>query len=215
MSGSVRLLQGPGKMANVPLSTQLRMIWPRHLLDVPPRAAPPVDYTLRSSQPSDESHFFQLMARAGWPDWDEARLQRWLPRIVPQGWFVVAHAATQAIVASAMALRDEQEFGCQGGELGWVACDPAHQKKGLGAAVSAAATTRLIKEGYRYIHLYTEDRRLAALKMYLRLGYVPLLYAPDMLERWRSVCTAVGWPFTPEVWEANFDALQSLQSGSL
>jgi mycothiol synthase len=202
-------------MANVPYSTQLRMIWPQHLLNAPPGEALPAGYTLRSSRPGDEPHFFQLMARAGWPGWDEARLQRWLPRIVPHGWFVVVHAATHALVASAMALRDEREFGCQGGELGWVACDPVHQRKGLGAAVSAAATTRLIEEGYCYIHLYTEDWRLAALKMYLRLGYVPLLYAPDMLERWRTVCTAVGWPFTPEAWEANFESLQSLQSGSL
>ena len=68
-------------------------------------------------------------------------------------------------------------------------------------AVSAAATTRLIEEGYRHIHLYTEDWRLAALKVYLKLGYIPLLYAPDMLERWRIICTQVQWPFTPERWK--------------
>jgi mycothiol synthase len=38
--------------------------------------------------------------------------------------------------------------------------------------------------GYRHIHLDTEDWRLPALKIYLRLGYKPLLYAPDMATCW-------------------------------
>lgn len=197
-------------------STQLRMIWPRHLLGTPPEAALPAGYRLHFGRPGDEPHFFQLMARVGWPGWDAAHFQRWQPRIVPQGWFVVVHEPTQGIVASAMALRDEKEFSCQGGELGWVSCDPAHRGKGLGAAVSAAATARLLQEGFSHIHLYTEEWRLAALKLYLRLGYAPLLYAPDMPERWCSVCAAVGRLFTPEIWEANFQSLRSLLSaGSL
>lgn len=33
-----------------------------------------------------------------------------------------------------------------------------------------------MEEGYHYIHLYTEDWRFAALKTYLKLGYIPYLY---------------------------------------
>lgn len=196
-------------MTNADPPPQLRMIWPQRRLDAPPDAPLPAGYTLRTYRPGDEAPFFQIMARAGWPGWDEARLQPWLPRILPHGWFLVVHEATGAIVASAMALRDEREFGSQGGELGWVVCDPEHQGKRLGAVVSTAATLRLLAEGCRPIHLYTEEWRFAALRTYLRLGYVPFLYTPDMLERWRIVCTAVRWPFTPEVWEADFESLQS------
>jgi mycothiol synthase len=89
------------------------------------------------------------------------------------------------------------------GDLGWVAADPAHVGQGLGIAVVAAATTRLIEAGYRQIQLHTEDWRLAALKIYLKLGYVPSLYTETMPERWRAVCAQLGLPFTPDEWRAH------------
>jgi mycothiol synthase len=182
--------------------TQLRMVWPEHLLDVPPSVQLLSCYYLRTYQPGDEPRFFKVMELAGWPGWNAEKLRAWRERMLPQGWFMVVHNASNEIVATAMAFRDRLEFGCQGGEMGWVACVPGHRAKGLGLAVSAAATTRLIEEGYRHIHLYTEDWRFAALKTYLRLGYIPFLYAPDMPERWRTICTQLKWPFTPEKWKS-------------
>jgi len=180
-------------------STQLRMIWPEHLLDAPPLQLPP-GYSLRPYRPGDEPRFFKIMELAGWPGWNEETLRPWRERILTGGWFMAVQERSGAIVATGMAFRDRCEFGRQGGEIGWIAADPAHWGKGLGLAVSAAATTRLIEEGYRDIHLYTEDWRLVALKTYLKLGYIPFLYTPDMLERWRTVCTQLQWPFTPEKW---------------
>ena len=87
-----------------------------------------------------------------------------------------------------------------GGELGWVASVPAHQRCGLGRALSLAATNRLIQAGYRSIRVGTQDHRLAAIKLYLTLGYVPFLYAGEMVERWHGICEALQWPFTPENW---------------
>lgn len=115
---------------------------------------------------------------------------------------MAVHRESNEIAATAMSLQDQSEFGNLGGELGWLAGDPAHSGKGLGMSVSAAVTARLIAEGYRHIHLYTEDYRFPALKIYLRLGYIPYLYTPDMQERWRAVCAQLQWPFTPEEWES-------------
>ena len=56
-------------------------------------------------------------------------------------------------------------------------------------------------EGFRHIHLYTEEYRLAAIKTYLKLGYVPYLYLPEMVERWRVVCEQLQWPFTSAEWK--------------
>ena len=36
--------------------------------------------------------------------------------------------------------------------------------------------------------------------VYLKIGYSPMLYDEDMLERWRAVCQQLRWPFTPEQW---------------
>ena len=181
---------------------QLQMMWPESRLTAPPVASVPAGYALRVYRPGDEPGFFRVMALAGFGAWDGARLRPWLARILPDGWFMAVEAGMGAIVATAMALHDASDQHPFGGELGWVAADPAHSGKGLGRAVCAAVTARLIAGGYRDIHLYTEDYRLAALKVYLSLGYVPFLYAPGVADRWRVVCAQLGWPFTPETWRA-------------
>ena len=67
-------------------------------------------------------------------------------------------------------------------------------------AVCAAVTARLLQMGYRHVHLYTEHWRLAALKQYLKLGYVPFLDVPEARERWQGICAQLSWPFMPEAW---------------
>jgi mycothiol synthase len=183
-----------------PYSTQLQMVWPDQRIDSPPAIELPSDYRLRTFEWGDQTRWYELMALAGWTDWDGEKLQPWLERILPDGWFMLVHAAQDCIVASAMCLHHYTSLHPFGGELGWVAADPAHAGKGLGRAVCAAVTTRFLDAGYSDIHLYTEDYRYAALRTYLRLGYVPFLYLPDMADRWRAICAQVDWPFTPQEW---------------
>jgi mycothiol synthase len=174
------------------------MIWPqRRRPSTPPL---PPEYALRPAHRGDDQRFCALLAAAGWPDWTEERLRAWLPRIPPQCWLLVTQHGTDNIVATAMGLEDPTSWHPRGGEVGWVACHPAHRGRGLGAVVTAAVTRRLRELGYAQIHLFTEDERLPALRMYLRLGFVPYLDLPDMRERWQAVCQAMGQPFTPEAW---------------
>jgi mycothiol synthase len=181
---------------------QLQMVWPEHRLNAPPVVQLPLGYTLRPYRRGDELRFYQVMELAGWPGWNDEKLQPWMARIPPESWFMAVHVESGEIVATAMGLHDHTELHPFGGELGWVAGDPAHAGQGLGMAVCAAVTARLIDAGYRNIHLYTEHWRLAALKTYLKLGYVPFLYTPEMPERWQAVCEQLRWPFTPEWWRA-------------
>lgn len=77
---------------------------------------------------------------------------------------------------------------CPGqGDIGWIAVDPRFRGQGLGYSVSAAATNKLIEAGYTKISLYTEDFRLPAIKTYLRIGFVPVLYLDEMESRWQRV----------------------------
>ncbi|MBN1202806.1 MAG: GNAT family N-acetyltransferase [Anaerolineae bacterium] len=182
--------------------TQLQMVWPEHLLRAPLPVRLPPGYTLRTYRQGDEPRFYAIMELAGFTGWDDRRLRPWRSRILPAGWFMAVHEASGEIAATAMALRNPSDQLPPGGELGWVACDPAHTGQGLGMVVSAAVTARLIDAGYRDIRLYTEDWRLPALKTYLKLGYIPFLYAPDMPGRWQVICTQLQWPFTPEAWRS-------------
>jgi mycothiol synthase len=181
----------------------LKMDWPEDLLNSPPAVRLPVGYTMRTYQPGDEEGFYVVMELAGFTRWNEELLRPWFSHILPDGWFLIEHRASREIVATAMATHRPQEIHPFGGELGWVAGHPAHSGKGLGMAICASAVRRLLQGGYKNIYLNTDDWRLPALSIYLRLGWIPFLYLPDMEERWRNVCAKLNWPFTPGDWPAS------------
>jgi mycothiol synthase len=145
------------------------------------------------------------MKSAGFSDWNETNLDHALSHCLPGGLFFVVRDETTAVVATALALHNPDTLHPFGGELGWVAADPAHRGKGLGFVVSAAATKRFLDGGYADIYLRTDDFRLPAIKMYLKLGYVPFLHAEDMEERWRTVCGEL---------KMEFEAIGSVRVGS-
>jgi len=65
-------------------------------------------------------------------------------------------------------------------------------------AVCAAVVRCFADAGCRRIYLKTDDWRLAAIKVYLKLGFEPFLFLPDMRERWEAVCERLEWPFGRE-----------------
>lgn len=179
---------------------QLQMVWPEFLLQNPPEVLLPAGYNLRTFQAGDEAQFYRLMELAGWPGWDAEELRPWQKAVLDNNWFVAEEIVSGRIVASAMGIHNPDDPNPAGSELGWVAGDPAHAGRGLGRAVCAAVTGRLIELGRRDIYLFTDDWRLPALKVYLKMGYVPLLFLPEMAERWQAICAKLDWPFTPEKW---------------
>lgn len=104
---------------------------------------------------------------------------------------------TSVATASARFVPDEQlgELPKVTGGLGclhYVAAVPGCRGVGAGSAVSAAVIRRLDELGIENCMLTTDDFRLPAIKSYLRLGWVPVLYAPDMPERWKKVLENLG-----------------------
>ena len=106
--------------------------------------------------------------------------------ILPGGFFVIVDDGGK-LVATALAQHSPRPQHSFGGEVGWVAADPAHAGKGLGRAVTAAAITRLVAAGYQCIYLLSDDFRLPALKVYLDVGMEPYPCADGMAERWEAV----------------------------
>jgi len=174
-----------------PPREQLHMIWPERLLGSPPVARVPEGYGLRTFREGDERGYLDLMALAGFEGWTAERLERVKKTVLPEGFFVVEHSGSGRLVATALAQHSPSELHPWGGEMGWVAADPAHRGKGLGLAVCAAATARLLAAGYRRIYLKTDDFRLNAIAVYLKLGYEPLMYRADMPARWQEVRAAL------------------------
>lgn len=183
-----------------PKRQQLQLLWPAHRLAAAPAVTLPSGLDLRTYRPGDEEGWYAVMAKAGFGHWDWERFLPFFRRLLPEGLFFGVDATTGQIVATAQALHGMNDQHPFGGELGWVAGDPAYQGRRLGMAVCAAVTQRFLQAGYTRIYLKTDDFRLPALKTYLRLGYEPFLFATDMAERWQAVCGELGWPFTPADW---------------
>ena len=179
---------------------QLRMVWPQRLISQPPEVETPAGYEIRHYQPGDEQRFYEVMRLAGWPRWDAKRLDYSLSRIIPNGWFMAVEEQSKTVVGTAMCLHNYTGSLPFWGDLGWLACDPAHTGRGLGLALSAAVTSRFIEAGYRKIGLHTEYYRLPAIKIYLKLGFLPMLKGGDAIDLWREVCQKLDWPFTPKAW---------------
>lgn len=184
---------------------QLRMVWPKNLLGQSIDYNIPAGYRIRLYKKGDEKRFFELMSLSGWEGWEQDTLDPWLAKIIPDGWFMVVDQSSKRIVCTAMALHNYKGTYPFWGELGWLASDPTHAGKGLGYIVSAVVTERLMEAGYRNIQLFTEDFRLPAIKTYLKLGYVPSIYNEGMMDRWREICTSLGWPFEPSRWDETED----------
>jgi ribosomal protein S18 acetylase RimI-like enzyme len=181
-------------------TVQLEMVWPagrRRPAEVKLEA----HYRLHTGGPHDAEAWCALMVRVGFTELGTLEaLAPWQKMLLPDGWWFVEHVPDWKLVATAMALDRPSERHPRGGELGWVAADPDHAGHRLGAAVCAAATRTLLESSLRPIYLLTDDDRLPALKTYLSLGYVPYIDAPDMPQRWRAVCEALDWPYTPDQW---------------
>jgi mycothiol synthase len=171
---------------------QLHMIWPGNRLKRPPTVRLAKGYRIRSFRDGDEKGYLALRESAGFKGWTETTVAEWRDRALPDGFLVVEHVATGDLVATAMAAHRPQKLHPAGGELGWVAGSPAHAGKGLGAAVCGAVVRRFLGAGYGRIYLQTDDWRLAAVKVYLKMGFVPFLASWDMAGRWKALCDKLG-----------------------
>lgn len=170
----------------------LEMIWPDGAPE--PAVAIPPEYRLRQWRPDDHDAYQALLAAA---EMGVCPVSYWEARWLPDGFFVVEHELTGELAAACFASHQPAARHPSGGNFGWLATSPRHAGKGLGRVVSAAVTARLIRGGYRRIYLETHDHRLPALHIYLSMGWLPLLYLPEMEGRWKAVYDQLGRSFEP------------------
>jgi len=120
--------------------------------------------------------------------------------VLPNGCFVAVERATNAVVGTCSATHNpnagEHRFPF-GGELAHLVVDPEHRREGLGRALAAAATRRLLDAGYDSVRVGVEPDRYAALALSLNAGYAPCLVADGDVGRWRDVFDELGLPFDP------------------
>ena len=77
--------------------------------------------------------------------------------------------------------------GSRMGYIHMVAADPKVRGRGIGNAMMSAAMWLIWEEGCIGATLNTDDFRLPAICSYLRAGFLPVDYAPDMSGRWEAI----------------------------
>ena len=162
-------------------------------IDVPTLAP---GYAVRAYDENDGPAYHELFALA-WPD--TGTLAHTRTHALPDAFLVVEHTASRQLVSSCIAFAPESpERHPHDGSLGWLVTDPAHARRGLAAVVASMVTNLLVDAGYQRPWLQTEDDRIAAIRLYLSLGWHPHLYAEGMEARWRAIFERIGEPFAPE-----------------
>lgn len=180
----------------------LYLVWPSYLLSEPPRADVPDGYVLRSYDDSDDFAIRQLLECESWK-LSEKEWQDYKDQVLPNGLFLITHTNTNGLVATAGAVHKPNPgryYFPFGGNLEYLIVHPEHRGKQLGSIVSAMVVQRFISAGYDNIRVCVQGFRVAAIKTYLRLGFVPFLHGEDIYLRWQKICEQVDWPFEPNKW---------------
>jgi mycothiol synthase len=193
--------------------TPLYVLWPDGLR--PPDVDVPDGYALRTSRL--EEHDREAVAAildSGPGTRGDERVDALRDYVVPNGWFVAVERATNAVVGTASAIHDPgDEVGTVpamqtptatdhyfpfGGAVSSLVVAPAHRRGGLGRALAAAATRRLLDAGYDSVRSSVAPENRAAVALFLHAGFAPGLLTADDVGRWRDIFDELGVPFDAE-----------------
>jgi mycothiol synthase len=179
-------------MSQAPFQPQLVMLR-QSLESLQPVQLPP-GYSLRTSTDSDGVHWARIVRESfGDGGYDEAsfvRIMKTDPAYRPERIFFVCDPAGEPC-ATASAYRNDR-FDCATGCVHFVGTCPGHAGKRLGYAVTLAVLHQFRAEDLARAVLLTDDFRLAAIKTYLNLGFVPLIVHENQPPRWDDVYRQLG-----------------------
>ncbi|MBI5093983.1 MAG: GNAT family N-acetyltransferase [Candidatus Hydrogenedentes bacterium] len=106
------------------------------------------------------------------------------PCFKPERIFIVEYQ-DEIIGTAAAWIEPERDPGV--GYLHMVGILPEHRGHHLGALLTVEAIRYTRHEGFAVQRLLTDDHREAAIRLYLDLGYYPLLTHESHAERWRAL----------------------------
>lgn len=150
----------------------------------------PSPYAVRWYEPGDETHWVRIQAAADLHNsitpelfvrefgTDSAALSLRMAFLCgPEGY----------PIGSASAWFAQEPWGAMFGRVHWVAVLPEFQGRGLSKPLLSAVCVRLRELGYMRAYLTTATVRVAALNLYLRLGFVPQAASRTDMAAWEHV----------------------------
>ena len=162
-----------------------------HLDESPAQSVLHTDYKIRNFRSGEERAWAELLNSCGeLGSWTKDRVRdELLERLCVNGQFFASKG--DQLVAGA-GLYDGEREGKPCWEIGWVVTHPQHQGLGLGRQVTEAAVRAALALPTRPIFLMTDDFRIPALRLYLKLGFAPDLLHSSYRARWNKLGRRLG-----------------------
>lgn len=159
-----------------------------HLVDLPTVHSLPDGYLLRLFRDDGDLAALAATLSAAFDDpWDIARVRSALtdaPDV--KAIYVVAWQGLPIATASSRHVLDRFP---ESGYVHWVGTHPAHMRKGIATVLLGRLLQDFVGRGYRDAVLETDDFRIAAIKSYLKFGFIPVddVMGEDHRRRWSFV----------------------------
>jgi ribosomal protein S18 acetylase RimI-like enzyme len=174
----------------------------RRLGEAPRSLPPPEGYSLRWYRDGDRDAWQRIQSSTGLydpvaPDLFEREFGD-APQLLPQRQCFVEDASGVAVGTATAWIADPGEAPGQG-RIHWVAVSPAHQRRGLGGYLTETACTRLRALGADTAYLTTGSGNVAAVQLYLGLGFRPEVRSPKERGAWRSLAASVDARFRAQL----------------
>jgi mycothiol synthase len=148
-----------------------------------PAVTLPAGYSIRNATPKDVEGLATCLQKA-FPEmtWTADNACAWLIHDESvKATFVIEFKGEIVATASARLLPNEFPGA---GYIHWVGADPSHRGKNLGYLVSLATLHEFVHLGCQDAVLHTDDFRVPAIKVYLKLGFRPEYAHATHPRRW-------------------------------
>ncbi len=167
-------------------------------------------FRVRVYRDEDVAAYSALRVSVNFGAWDAAEANKYrYGKAVTDGMLVCEELSTGKLVASASLEHSDYSDRPDIGGIGWVMADPAYQGKRLGRWVceEVQALAVVHPTAFRRMVLLTDDFRLAAIALYLKTGWVPLMFEEDMPGRWQEICRNLKRDYAtlPKMWSIDDD----------
>jgi len=159
-------------------------------LDGVPAYPVPAGHAIRPYRPGDERAWFRIQSAAD-------RYNRITPESLRQEFgddrsvlgrrLLFLYEPGGTAIGTAAAWFGDDRHAQDMGRVHWVAIDPAHQGRGLSKPLLSTVCTTLAEMGHDEAYLVTSSGRIAAIRLYLLFGFVPVTDAPDAAAAWSEL----------------------------
>jgi GNAT superfamily N-acetyltransferase len=179
----------------------LRVAMVRHTLDGVPQCPLPEPYTVRWYRPGDEADWLRIhVAADAYGTFPPERFAEQFgtdAQLLARRQYYLCHPDGAAF-GTTTAWFSPDYRGKPHGRIHWVAIVPEMQGRGLASPMLTLACNRLRDLGHQRAYLTSATVRVAALNLYLKFGFLPVIESDEDVRAWHLVRPHIKPDYWPE-----------------